>query len=34
LGIIYKETRKTFEEQWPQLQLLQKKKINWKKLKK
>ena len=34
LGIIYKESRKTFEEQWPQLKLLQKKKINWKKLKK
>jgi len=34
LGIIYKETRKTFEEQWPQLQLLQKKKISWKNLKK
>ena len=34
IGIIYKETRKTFEEQWPQLQLLQKKKISWKDLKK
>jgi len=34
LGIIYKETRKTFEEQWPQLKLLQKKKISWKDLKK
>ena len=34
LGVIYKETRKTFEEQWQQLQLLQKKKISWKNLKK
>ncbi len=34
LGIIYQETRETFEEQWPQLQLLQKKKISWKDLKK
>jgi len=34
LGIIYKETRKTFEENWPQLELLKKKKISWKGLKK
>ncbi len=34
LGVIYKETRKTFEDQWPQLQVLQKKKISWKGLRK
>ncbi len=34
IGIFYSEKRKTFEEQWPQLQRLQKKKINWKNLKK
>ena len=34
LGVIYEEKRKTFEEQWPQLQVLQKKKISWAELKK
>jgi len=34
LGVIYKETRKTFEDSWPQLQLLQKKRKGWKCLKK
>ena len=34
LGVIYRENRKTFEEQWPQLQRLQKKKISWVGLKK
>ena len=34
LGIFYKEERKTFEEQWPQLQILQKRKTNWRNWKK
>jgi len=34
LGIFYQEKRKTPEELWPQLAMLKKKKIGWKKLKK
>ncbi len=34
LGIFYEEKRKTLEELWPQLHNLQKKKINWKQMKK
>ena len=34
LGIFYQEKRKTQEELWPQLAMLKKKKIGWKKLKK
>jgi len=33
LGIFYREQRKTFDDEFPQLQLLKKKKIGWKELK-
>jgi 2-oxoglutarate ferredoxin oxidoreductase subunit beta len=33
IGIFYEEKRKSFEEAWPQLTLLKKKKIGWKNLK-
>ena len=30
IGVIYKETRKSLDEEWPQLQELKKKKVGWK----